>query len=72
MEIFSTDLKNKVIKIISYEKKKLIPLSNDENKSYQKQKFSYICKKEFFTNINNEIEFRIYQKVEDLLLHRKI
>ena len=70
--IFSKDLKNKVMKIINYEKKKLIPFWNDDNKSYQKQKVSYTYKKEISTNINNENEFRIYQKVKDLSLHTKI
>ena len=45
MEMFSKDLKNQVMKIINYEKKEMIPLTNYENKSYKKQKVCYICKK---------------------------
>ena len=65
MEIFSKDLRNQVMKIINYEKKEMIPLTNDENKSYEKQKVCYICKKEFCTNKNDENEFKIYQKLRD-------
>ena len=28
-------------------KKKMVTLTNEENKSYEKQKVCYICKKEF-------------------------
>ena len=45
MERFSEDLKNQVIKVINYEKKEMIPLTNDEKNSYEKQKVCYICKK---------------------------
>ena len=38
MEMFSKDLKYQVLKIINHEKKEMIPLTNDENKSYEKQK----------------------------------
>ena len=31
-------------------KKKKIPLTYEENKLYEKQKISYICKKEFSTD----------------------
>ena len=50
-------------KIINYEKKEKIPLKNEENKSYSKQKVCHICKKEF--SIDNEkndkkvIEYKI-------------
>ena len=52
MERFSEDLKNQVIKVINYEKKEMIPLTNDEKNSYEKQKVCYICKKEFCINKN--------------------
>ena len=45
MERFSEDLKNQVIKVINYEKKEMIPLTNDGKNSYEKQKVCYICKK---------------------------
>ena len=65
MEMFSKDLRNQAIKIINYEKKEMIPLTDDENKSYEKQKVCYICKKEFCTNKNDENEFKLNNKVRD-------
>ena len=38
-------------------KKKMIPLTDEENESYEKQKVCYICKKEFNTDENNKDEF---------------
>ena len=43
MEKFSKDLKNLAVKVINYEKKEMIPLTNDKKKSYEKQKVCYIC-----------------------------
>ena len=37
-------------------KKKLIPLTDEENESYEKQKVCYICKKEFNTDEFNTDE----------------
>ena len=61
MEKFCKDLRDHAMKIINYEKKEMIPLTDKENKSYEKQKVSYICKKGFSTNDNN----KKYQKVRD-------
>ena len=38
----------------------MIPLTDEKNKSYKKQKVCYICKKEFNTENNTK-----YQKVRD-------
>ena len=54
MEIFCEDLRDQAMKIINYEKKKEIILSNEEKEFYEKQKNCYICKKEFCTDKNNE------------------
>ena len=35
----------------------MIPLTNEEKQSYEKQKICYISKKEFSTDKNNEKEF---------------
>ena len=43
----------------------MIPLTDGENKSYEKQKVCHICKKEFCTNENEDNEFRQYKKVRD-------
>ena len=58
MEKFCKDLRDQAMKIINYEKKEIIPLTDDEKKSYENQKVCYICQKEFCTN--NE-----YYKVKD-------
>ena len=63
MERFSKDLRNQAMKIMNYENKEIIPLTNDEEKSYGKQKVCYICKKKFYTDKNNEKEFKLKQKV---------
>ena len=65
MESFSKDLRNQAMKIINYEKEEIIPVTYDEEKSYEKQKVCYICKKKFCTNKNDEKEFKIKHKVRD-------
>ena len=54
MERLCKNLKEHASKIINYEKKEMIPLANEENKSYEKQKVCYICKKEFSNNDNDK------------------
>ena len=61
MKSFSKELKEHATEIISYEKKKMIPLTNEENQSYQKQKVCCICKKEFSIDDEN----KKYHKVRD-------
>ena len=58
MEKFSKDLRDLAMKIINYEKKEMIPLTNEEKESYKKQKICYIWEKEFNAN-------KIYFKVRD-------
>ena len=65
MEMFSKNLKNHAAKIFNYKKKEMIPLTDDEKKSYAKQKVCYIRKKEFCTNKNDEKEFKLKDKVRD-------
>ena len=43
MEALCKDLRDQVMKIINYEKKEMIPLTNEEKESYEKQKNCYIC-----------------------------
>ena len=59
-------------------KKKMIPLTENENKSYEKQKVCYICKKEFNTDKNDKnnlshttkyvIIVTILENIEELLI----
>ena len=44
------DLRENALKIIDYEKKEIIPVTDEENKSYEKQKVCFKCKKQFNTD----------------------
>ena len=55
MERFCKDLREHTMKIINFEEKEMIPLTDEENKSYKKQKLCFICKKEFNTDKNDYI-----------------
>ena len=61
MERFCRNLKEHATRIINYEKKEMIPLTDKQDKSYEKQKVCYICKKEFSTDGDN----KRYQKLRD-------
>ena len=50
MEKFCKDLREHATKIINYEKKEMMLLTDEENKSYEKQKVCYIRRKEFSTD----------------------
>ena len=52
MQNFSSDLRKHAVKINSYEKKEMIPLTNEEIKSYRKHNVCHICKKEFSSDVN--------------------
>ena len=65
MERFCKDLRDHAMKIINYEEKEMIPLTDKENKSYEKQKVCYICKKEFSTDENDKNIFKLYHKIID-------
>ena len=65
MEKFSRGLRDQAMKIINYEKKKEIILTNEEKESYENQKNCHICGKEFCTDKNNKKEFKLKQKVRD-------
>ena len=47
MNKFCKDLREHTTKIINNEKKKMIPLTTEENIHYNEQEICYICKKEF-------------------------
>ena len=53
------------MKTINFEGKEMIPLTDKENKFYEKQKVCYIRKKEFSTDENDKNEFKLYPKVRD-------
>ena len=61
MKIFCLDLREHATKIISYEKKEMIPLTNKEKIDHRIHRRWYICKKKFNTDDNN----KKYHKVRD-------
>ena len=64
------DLKELGTKIINYEEKEMIPLTNGENKFYKKQEKCHICQKEFCYDKNDKNKFKTYQKVRDQCHYR--
>ena len=45
MKVFCEDLKDQAMKIINHEKKEMIPLTDEENESYENQETCHICEK---------------------------
>ena len=56
MKIFCKDLREQAMQIINYEKKEIIPLTNEEKETPKNKKICYICEEEFCVN-KNEKEF---------------
>ena len=52
IEKFCKDLKELGTEMINFKKKEMIPLTNKEIKSYEKQKVCYICEKKFCDDKN--------------------
>ena len=55
MERFCDDLKEHVTKIVNYEMKPMITLTEEEKISYENQQLCHICDKEFYTDNNKEM-----------------
>ena len=64
MKIFCEDLKEQAMKIINYEKKEMMPLTDEEKESHENQEICHICRKEFYTDENDK-EFLKMPKVRD-------
>ena len=54
VEIFCEVLKDQEMKIISYDKKEMIPLTAKEEESYENQEICHICEKEFCMGKDNK------------------
>ena len=65
IEKLCKDLKELGTEIINFKKKEMIPLTNKEIKSYEKQKIWYICEKKFCDDQNKKSEYNLYHKVRD-------
>ena len=68
MERFLKNLKEHALKIINYEKKEIIPLTYEENRSYKKQKVCYIYKQGCNTNKNDKNVFLYTIKKEIIVI----
>ena len=51
------------MKIINYDGKEMIPLTDKEAKFYEKQEVCHICKKQFRINENEKSEFKLLSKI---------
>ena len=58
MEWFCKNIRDHTMKIINYEEKEMIPLTDKENRSYEMQKICYIYKKEFSTDNDKKSQIR--------------
>ena len=58
-------LKELGTKVVNYEKKDMIPLTDNENNYYKDQERCYICHKRFCYNENKKSNFKLYKKVRD-------
>ena len=69
IEKFCKDLKELGTEIINFEEKEMIPLTNKEIKSYEKQKVCHICKEKFWCDKkNSEIIVVTPENLEELLI----
>ena len=59
MKKICEDLKKHVTRIITYEKKEMIPLTKEEEKMHRRLKKCYICKKGFSTDDKNEKHHKV-------------
>ena len=50
--------KDLAIGIINYEEKEIIPLTDEETKSYEEEKVCHICREQFCTNENEKNKVR--------------
>ena len=57
-------LKEHTMKIINYEKKEMMSLTDEENRSYEEQEVCHICKRKFCTNEHDE-NYKNKKKVKD-------
>ena len=56
MKMLCKDLKEQAMKIINYEKKEMIPLTDEEKEAHENSEVCYICEKEFCTDKANKEE----------------
>ena len=70
MKMFCKDLKEQAMKIINYEKKEMIPLTDEEKEVYENSEVCYICENFFCTDEDNKEELKKNAKSQrSLSLH---
>ena len=57
--------RDQAMKMINFNKKGMIPLTDKETGFYEKQKICHICKKQFGTDYDDKNKFKLYHKVRD-------
>ena len=62
---FCCKIKESGTKVVNYEKKDMIPLTDNENNYYKDQERCYIYNKRFCYNENEKSNFKLYKKVRD-------
>ena len=65
MKKFCDGLKEHVNRIINFEMKPMIPLTDEEKESHENQQLCHICEKEFCTDKDNKKEYKLMKKVKD-------
>ena len=64
MKILCKKLKEHAKRIIYCKKKEMISLTDEENESYENQKFYYICKKDLLMIIKSKRSLSFYGKIQ--------
>ena len=62
---FGKELKRICIKIVNYEQKEMIPLTDKEKEYYEEQEKRHICQERFYNNKKEKKTHKLYQKVRD-------
>ena len=62
---FGKELKTICIKIVNYEQKEMIPLTDKEKEYYEEQEKRHICQERFYNNRKEKKTHKLYQKVRD-------
>ena len=65
IEKLCKDLKQLETKMINYEEKEMIPLTDNENTFYEELEECHICQKDFCYNKDEKNKFKLYQKVRN-------
>ena len=61
------DLQTQAMEVINFKERKMVPLTDDETKYYEKWKYYHICKRKFWkkNDENEKNKFKVYCKVRD-------